>query len=788
MMAGGLSAYSHAQTEAALSDSSGVQLKAAELDATDLVAVTKLSEQKVVSASRSSQSVKDLPVMVYVITQEQIRENGYTTLVDALRNAPGMRTSKPGSGDLGEMFLMRGLVGNRYCKILINNLPIQPSVTGALAILEQLPITQAKRIEIVYGPASSVYGSDAMAGVINIITETAEQKSAFSQASAMYGQNGYYYGSFMAGGKAGKDKNVLKYTIHGIKSGMQDLNIRYNNDIFAPLQYMDRILFVSPELKALAEKQPDVFLNQVVRSAFPHYKGDMKSAEVNQLPQESQALGVKLAYRNFQFSVDDMYRKNHSSLGSVPTIFSYANPENYTADRTRRFTLGYQRDWERFAFTANLSYLNYRTEPLTSRGTNYDNGYNGRSFNYQASDDIFFEGLGNYRLGEKTEILAGGSVQFSSVMPTTNDLSQPFNPTDYVPFTKTRPLDLPFLGGFGFNPFSYTNWGLFGQFQRTGRRLTIVAGLRVDGSNYVSGNSIIGSFAYPRVALLYKFNENLSVRYSAGTAIKIPAPDLAYSSTAFVQTNDQGQIGISYEQIPNPDLQAERFDANELGLRYEISNKILIDFSVYINRLQQPIVATVVPLDTLRYPMSADIELPDGRRVRPFVRTYANDDSSQASLVSFQVSVQGRNLIPRWQIDSDLHLTFSSGQEQLPNQRGTINRYRMLPGVMLQWRMSARPLKNLYINLEHVAMSGWIRRFVPDARFVEQGFGNMKGYYALDGIVRYRLSNNFSVFCKVINMFNTQYAGLDPTGSDIDLSYNPQLLRNIQCGVNFRLN
>ena len=61
---------------------------------------------------------------------------------------------------------MRGLLGNSKTRILINGTPIRPFSQDGMDIGAQLPIRQADRIEIVLGPGASLYGSDAVAGVI----------------------------------------------------------------------------------------------------------------------------------------------------------------------------------------------------------------------------------------------------------------------------------------------------------------------------------------------------------------------------------------------------------------------------------------------------------------------------------------------------------------------------------------------------------------------------------------------------------------------------------------------
>ena len=98
--------------------------------------------------------------------------------------------------------------------ILIIGLPVKPSTVIGMPISSQLPVRQAERIEVIYGPAAAVYGADAVSGVINIITREAD-KGTFVMGDISLGQSGYRSGNFMVGGKAGKNRNILQYSFYG---------------------------------------------------------------------------------------------------------------------------------------------------------------------------------------------------------------------------------------------------------------------------------------------------------------------------------------------------------------------------------------------------------------------------------------------------------------------------------------------------------------------------------------------------------------------------------------------
>jgi outer membrane cobalamin receptor len=136
-------------------------------------------------------------------------QNGFVTLGDVLRAAPGIRVSQPGNALEGETFMVRGVSGNQYMKILINDVPIKAAVAPGMSIGAQLPVRQAKRIEVVYGPSGPTYGEEACAGVINIILKETE-RPVYTQADLSFGRFNYNSLDLMFGGKLGRDRNIFQ--------------------------------------------------------------------------------------------------------------------------------------------------------------------------------------------------------------------------------------------------------------------------------------------------------------------------------------------------------------------------------------------------------------------------------------------------------------------------------------------------------------------------------------------------------------------------------------------------
>ena len=122
----------------------------------------------VVTATRSAETLDATLAPVIVITRADIERLQPQSLQDLLTGLPGV--SFGNSGGLGQQtsLFLRG-TNSTQTLVLIDGVRIG-SVGAGLAAYEQLPVDQIERIEIVRGPRSSLYGADAMGGVIQIFT------------------------------------------------------------------------------------------------------------------------------------------------------------------------------------------------------------------------------------------------------------------------------------------------------------------------------------------------------------------------------------------------------------------------------------------------------------------------------------------------------------------------------------------------------------------------------------------------------------------------------------------
>ena len=144
------------------------------LATTNLFSAQSLETITVTSATKSTQSIKDVTSNIEVITKEEIEEKHFTTVTQALSTLSGINViSNGGLGNSSSVFI-RGMDSRRIL-VLIDGVKFQdPSNTGG-ASFEHLMINDIERIEVVKGPQSGIWGADASAGVINIITKNNEE-------------------------------------------------------------------------------------------------------------------------------------------------------------------------------------------------------------------------------------------------------------------------------------------------------------------------------------------------------------------------------------------------------------------------------------------------------------------------------------------------------------------------------------------------------------------------------------------------------------------------------------
>ena len=174
--------------------------------------IEELMQIEVTSPSKKAESLLEAPAAIFVITGEDILRGGYSSIPDALRMVPGLHVAQQSS----HVWLVsaRGFSSLFNAKMLVlidGRLTYTPTFGGVWWDVQDPPLEDIERIEVIRGPGGTLWGANAVNGVINIITKEAGKTQGVLVASTA-GVNEGYSTRLRYGGTAGKR---FAYRIYG---------------------------------------------------------------------------------------------------------------------------------------------------------------------------------------------------------------------------------------------------------------------------------------------------------------------------------------------------------------------------------------------------------------------------------------------------------------------------------------------------------------------------------------------------------------------------------------------
>jgi len=181
-------------TQAALADDAPGPAKPDDLSSLDL---KSLLDMKVITASKFSERLSDAPGVISVVTQDELFRFGGLTLREVLERVPGLSGTSAYFTDRS-IVAVRGdqtKINGGHVLFLINGRPVREVLEGGIVsdLLESFPVNALERIEVIKGPGSVLYGSNAFSGVVNLITKKADTNDLV--LSAFGGEKGGKGGS-----------------------------------------------------------------------------------------------------------------------------------------------------------------------------------------------------------------------------------------------------------------------------------------------------------------------------------------------------------------------------------------------------------------------------------------------------------------------------------------------------------------------------------------------------------------------------------------------------------------
>lgn len=371
----------------------------------DLIELTKEQEksESVFSASKMKESIEETPVTIMVLKREDIINRGYIDLEAILSDLPGFDISRT-FGATYSNFYQRGYRANNTERtiILIDGVEDNDLWADFAYFGKQYPISNIERIEVVYGPASTIYGANAFLGVINIITKNNNDfinNEYFGITGQLnYGNWNTMYADITA---AGKFKNTnLSVTVRRYVSDEMDLSVFPDYD-YSPELY-DNIDYKS--ILGINTSSEYVTNNNLVNNHSYYnlnYYANNDSVEIGITD-----AGANAAKNYDQQALDDIVNGNpvrYKNLADDWFINAKANFKNitvgfnmwkYVASGTTYFTDNYQAGGDNGSLWSPI-HINFYT-----------------NFHHEITDVLIFSNSTHYKIHKVDDLTA--SVTFNN--------------------------------------------------------------------------------------------------------------------------------------------------------------------------------------------------------------------------------------------------------------------------------------------------------------------------------------------------------------------------------------
>lgn len=322
------------------------------------LSMEELLNTQVVTASKKSQKLSEVPATVHVITSKQIKERGYFTLEEVLSDLPGFQFRN--IVGFNSYVFLRGVPNqNNLILVLIDGIQINELNSGGFYGGGQYNLSNVKKIEVVYGPASALYGTNAVSGVINIITNDPKDVQG--------GHAGFLLGNF--------DTKSMDF-----RYGYQD----QKNDVGFSISGM---------------------FKHSNKADLRGEKGDNNWTDNMENFEDDLSFDGKLKYKSIDFGIV-LQDKQASRTTNYKTIGT-----NYLDTGTNwhiRFVNGYVKYlYSRSSKWSSQSNLYYRNSTVINNSIAYITSDTGQTGYYRPSDLIGYENKFNFQPAENFNVIAG---------------------------------------------------------------------------------------------------------------------------------------------------------------------------------------------------------------------------------------------------------------------------------------------------------------------------------------------------------------------------------------------
>ena len=560
----------------------------------------KMNELIVTSVSKKAENIYEAPATVISISEKQIKNRGYLDYEAMLHDLPGFDISRS-NGNIYSHIYQRGYrsINTNRTLFLIDGIEENDLWSSNVYLSRQYSMSNVKNVEVIYGPASTMYGSNAFLGVVNIITKEPQDLIATGKQIGFNASAGYgtYNTKFFDATLAAKTKSsniAFSATARMFNSDEQDLS-KEEGYSFAPRELTDELsqkyhsaldITDSNEITEFLANNPDnsnlytlengqiILTEEGVKQALA-YDNDVYNKV--KFSDKTEAISLSAKLKIYDFLIGWSYWNKAEGPGAQynDIMFMGFNQGQSWRPVHQYFYIKYEKDINSKLNISN--FLRYKVHDFDKDNgiVRYRKYYSNGKYDlenlinnkvpqwdslylFQKSNQVRNELKAVYSPFPKLDIVAGFEARFSSIqgdytMSKHNDAEE-----RGIPLTEIN----------GGNHFYSRDLGLYAQAAYTPiNKLKITLGLRFD-NNKIRETEGYGSVFNPRVAIVYTPSDFV---------IK------AIYATAFKDANNREKYSTAAgkRELSNAELEPEEVQNYEFVLGKNFNKKVNLSIATY---------------------------------------------------------------------------------------------------------------------------------------------------------------------------------------------------------------
>jgi len=711
-----------------------------EKDSTNIydLSLEQLMNIEVTTASKKKQKISDAPATVISISAEQIEKYGWSDLKDIFRALIGVDVSYDVQGEVRTLVTIRGVEGNQKILVLQDGQRQNPITGERFVYAHNIPLNIYKRIEIVYGPASALYGADAYAGVINLIT------------------------------KEGKDIDGITGNIGYITTNAIDASIIFGKQINEDIDVVISGRIYNGEDYALHEDYKD--LNDY--GPVANYSGELGSKS-KKYPIKNWNFLTKVKYKKFTFGFDWQHELESNAPTCIPANYAYIE-NNVWGQDIRHFYVDYNLiKNEKLDLSATATVGDYAINTASNFYISNSDLSNG-SASYKYGYSSYASGLikANWTISPKFSIISGISSDVVKSFPKTQNLSEPYHLDGGLQDDLSQYKDsnnyvygIKGLTDSIFGERNYYNVGGFVQAEYIPiEKISIVLGARYDY------NSVFSGAFNPRAGVVYRATSKLTFKALYGTAYIQP-------SNYYRWENWANPFAM---HIPNENIKPEKLQTIEFNTNYFINKNVSVRASIFRNDMTD--IIRPIPADPQEgnYPYYNPLRTAIGASTSSgFVEINGNLGKMYSQGVELDVNFQISKIL------TSLGYTYLDGEDMENNTKlAKTSQHKLNWNIAYTTKKFNIALTTRYysdVNTTNTnTLYGNTGSGDKSLKFAGATIFYANAYYKINKSIRLQLACG--------NMLNTKHYGAAPYGESIWIqSRAPQALRKIIVGITFNI-